>query len=87
MLDDILVSGAEMLEKAGFKDIEAMKAPGLAFTKWAPPEWDVIPTSVGNACNQNKTHRSRIWHSDPSEVQDRINQLVRHQPGQQSSKH
>ena len=42
MLKDILDSGAEMLEKAGFKDIytnDTKQAPGLDITKWDVQGW------------------------------------------------
>lgn len=56
MLDDILVSGAEMLEKAGFKDVEAsdsMKAPGLGIHEMGTARMGRNPkTSVLNAHNQ-----------------------------------
>jgi choline dehydrogenase-like flavoprotein len=56
MLDDLLVSGAEMLEKAGFKDIEASdsrKAPGLGIHEMGTARMGRDPkTSVLNAHNQ-----------------------------------
>jgi hypothetical protein len=42
MLKDILESGAEMLEKGGFKIFTPMirsRRPGLIFMRWAEPGW------------------------------------------------
>ena len=56
MLDDLLVSGAEMMEKAGFKNIEAsdsQKAPGLGIHEMGTARMGRDPkTSVLNAHNQ-----------------------------------
>ena len=56
MLDDLLVSGAEMMEKAGFKDIHAsdsQKAPGLGIHEMGTARMGRDPkTSVLNAHNQ-----------------------------------